>query len=147
MEAGKGGRVIHPFVLGLQAAPQSTRMDPPQFAQWARARGFIIQNFLSVSECNALITTARGVGQQAGKTGEGFEKLDKEYPPAYRSNSRLLMQSANYAGALYRRLLPHFKPQDIAGIRPYVYLFSNFFRNDFIIYIYVYIFILCCCVI
>eukprot|EP01090_Pellita_catalonica_P015746 TRINITY_DN4325_c0_g1_i1.p1 TRINITY_DN4325_c0_g1~~TRINITY_DN4325_c0_g1_i1.p1 ORF type:complete len:762 (+),score=128.33 TRINITY_DN4325_c0_g1_i1:86-2371(+) len=71
--------------------------------------GFMIDDFLSVEECDRIITRAKNAG---------FITLDKEFDRQYRSGARLLASSEDLAHSLWTRLFPYFSAREILHINP-----------------------------
>lgn len=71
-------------------------------------KGFVLDNFLSADECASLLVGAE----------RGMESVAGLYPADRRRHERAIAFSRPLADALYERLLPHIRREDVVGMSP-----------------------------
>ena len=78
-----------------------------------------LSDLLSSAECSQLMTACSNPlpSPHLDQHG-GFQSLAREYPATYRTNDRLVFRNPALSQALWARIVPLLRAQDIAGARP-----------------------------
>lgn len=107
---GEGpGQALQKLLQGeeyvMQRREFAVKADPP-------VRAFVVSNFLTESECDAIISEADRIGFK------NSDDVPHEYPTSYRNNQRMIVINKQLARVLWQRMVPHLTAADVANVTP-----------------------------